>query len=205
MTHHSDDTSNRYVISLLVPDRAGVLRDISTAIATLNGNIDAINQTVQAGYFTVLMTASFPNHTTDLGAIEDGLSAAFPEPGADFVVSPYSPGKRLRDTAGGERYVITLTGIDRPGILKDVTTFLADRAINIEDWNVSFEARDQGTMPEVTHIGEITVPDHLDIKQLQADLRGVTGKLELVSCLYHINIFRAINEITPIAPLLRSH
>jgi predicted amino acid-binding ACT domain protein len=205
MTHHSDGQTNRYVISLLVPDRAGVLRDISTAITALDGNIDAINQTVKAGYFTVLLTASFPNATIELSSIQDGLGAAFPEAGADFVVAPYSPGQPPRGEATGERYVVTLTGTDRPGILKAVTTFMAERDINIEDWSVSFEERDQTTMPEVTHIGEITVPAHLDVKQLQADFRVVTHELELVSCLYHINIFRAINEITPITPLLRSN
>jgi predicted amino acid-binding ACT domain protein len=198
--------ANRYVISLLVPDRAGVLRDISIAIGSLNGNIDAINQTVQAGYFTVLLTASFPGADTTLGTIQACLEAAFSEPGADFVVSPYAPSEIPRGNAVGERYVVTLNGIDSPGVLKAVTTFLADRDINIEDWSVSFEEHDQTTPSTVvTHIGEITVPPHLDIKQLQADFRVITRHLELVSCIYHINIFRAINEITPIAPLIHTN
>ena len=44
--------ANRYVVSVVVPDRVAILRDITSAVADLGGNIDGISQTVVQGYFT---------------------------------------------------------------------------------------------------------------------------------------------------------
>jgi predicted amino acid-binding ACT domain protein len=38
----------RYVLSVLVSDRVGILRDITAAVADLGANIDGISQTVVA-------------------------------------------------------------------------------------------------------------------------------------------------------------
>ena len=55
----SAEKQTRYVISVVVPDRVAILRDITTAITDLDANIDGISQTVVAGYFTALLTATF--------------------------------------------------------------------------------------------------------------------------------------------------
>ena len=51
--------ADRYVVSVLVADRVGILRDITGALADMGARIDGISQTVEAGYFTVILTASF--------------------------------------------------------------------------------------------------------------------------------------------------
>lgn len=50
-------TESRYVISLLVADRIGILRELTTAVTDLGANIEGISQTVVQGYFTVIMIA----------------------------------------------------------------------------------------------------------------------------------------------------
>ncbi len=54
----------------------------------------------------------------------------------------------------------------------------------------------------VTHIGEITVPDKLDIRQVQDELEQALASFGLQSRIQHQNIFRATNEIGPIRALL---
>ena len=187
----------RYVVSVLVRDRVAVLRDITAAVAALDANIDAISQTVMAGYFTVILVVSAPP-----GCSADALHAAVFKPfAADeaFVaVSPYDPQADTRPTVEGERYIVTVSGPDKPGILRDITAFLAERGINIEDWHVTIE---RGV---VTHVGEVTLPSRLDVKQAQDELRQVLAPHALAGSIHHENIYRATNEVGPIGSLLGS-
>ena len=184
----------RHVISVLIADRAGILRDITGAVTAMGANIDGVRQTVVAGYFTVMLTASFaaPSPPEE---VRKRMLQAF-EPGeAQITVIPYDA-RKANPVVNGERYIVTITGEDHTGILKAVTGFLAERGINIEDWDVDFN----GT--RVTHVGQITVPHRLEIKQLQVEFRHLADSLSLHAGIQHENIFRAISEIGPIKPLV---
>ena len=190
----SKNSPARLVISVLVPDRVGILREISTAIFDMGGNIEDISQTVVQHYFTVTLTATFdraPQPETVEAAIRDRF-----EPGeASVMVRPHIT-PRASHTNEGERYMLILRGPDRPGILKTVTIFLAERRINIEDWHVLV------TDETALHIGEVTLPGTLDLKQTQAELHRAMQPLGLDSQIQHENIFRATNDIGPIKRLL---
>ncbi len=186
---------NRFMISLVVPDQSGILRDLTATVTDLNANIDNISQTVVAGYFTCLLTAEFPPQT-ETATIRRMLQERLGNAGAEWIVMPCLP-HTGRPNISGDRYVVTLHGTDRKGILKALTTFMADRNINIEDWYVEIKG------DQATHVGELTIPAKLDIAQIQADLRDVAEPLRLACCLHHENVFRAMQEITPIKPLLQ--
>src|ERR1039458_5355346 len=133
----ADQDKKRYVISVLVSDRVGVLRDITSAVTDLGANIDGISQTVVAGYFTVILTASFDQpHSPD--EIRVAIEEHFDVREASVVVRLYARRDAAPPTVDGEGYVVTITGKDRPGILKATTGFLAAKGINIEDWYVEF-------------------------------------------------------------------
>ena len=185
----------RYVIALLVADRVGILRDLTSSVARLGGNIDGIRQTVVNGYFTVTLTAEFPRARA-AEKVREAIAENFTGEEAWVVVRPWVPGPPVHGAADGDAYVVTLTGPDRPGVLKAVTTFFASKGINIEDWTVAFDRAG------ATQVGELTVPRHLDVPQVQAELRQALAKLEQTACLQQVNIFRATNEIGPIKPLL---
>jgi predicted amino acid-binding ACT domain protein len=184
----------RFVISVVVPDRVGILRDISAAVSDLAANIDGISQTVVEGYFTVLLTATF-KAASSANDIAESIRGRFNPDEASVMVRPHVKAP-VAPCVGGERFILTMTGKDRPGILRAVTAFLAERHINIEDWYVSFEG------PNVMHIGEVTLPGRLDVQQLQADLSRAMARLEMQVHVHHENIFRATNDIGPINRLI---
>jgi predicted amino acid-binding ACT domain protein len=187
--------NERYVISVLVADRVGILRGITSAITDLGANIDGISQTVVAGYFTVILTASFSKPQA-LEAIRSAILANFERDEAAVLVRPYAADATRRAPVHGDRYVLILSGVDRPGILKAVTAFLAEKGINIEDWFVHYEGRG------VTHVGEVTVPVMLDIKHMQDEFRQVAAGLGLKCSVQHENIFRVTSEIGPVQTML---
>jgi predicted amino acid-binding ACT domain protein len=187
--------TQRYVVSVLVADRVGVLRDISTAMTHLGANVDGISQTVVKGYFTVILTVTLQEPRPP-EALQNAILRAFRPDEASVVVRPCTATVPTPPVSHGHRYILTLTGQDRMGILKTATTFLAAKGINVEDWFVQF----QGTL--VTHIAEVTLPAKLDVRQVQAEFRQLVAPLGLTCGIQHQNIFRATNEIGPIRRLL---
>lgn len=186
--------SKRLVISVLIADRAGILRDITGAVTTMGANIDGVRQTVVAGYFTVMLTASFPT-PMDAQSVCKHMQTSFNDDHATITVIPYDNQESV-SAIQGERYMVTITGEDHTGILKAVTSFFAERNINIEDWDVDFKGN------RVTHVGQITVPRRLEIQQLQVEFRHLVDSLQLCGGIQHENIFRAISEVGPIKTLL---
>jgi predicted amino acid-binding ACT domain protein len=192
----SAEKQTRYVVSVVVPDRVAILRDITTAITDMDANIDGISQTVVAGYFTALLTATFEDRPS-ADAVKAAIQDRFDNRSASIHVRSHDAPPASRRRVKGDRYVVIVTGVDRKGVLRAVTTFLAEHGINIEDWHVSFDP------PRVTHVGEITVPAALDVKQLQDGFHDVLAALGLNGCVQHQNIFRVTNEVGAIKLLLR--
>jgi glycine cleavage system transcriptional repressor len=189
-----DSSTSRYVISVLLPDRVAILRDITSAIVDAGGNIDAISQTVLAGHFSLTLAVTVPARMQPQ-SVRAAIICRFPDDPISVAVV-----QRVAETTGpsavdGARYIITAAGPDRPGILKAVTAMLADRGINIEDWQVGI------VNGWVTHVGEVTVPAALDILKLQQDFRDILASVGLNGGLQHENIFRATSEIGPIRSL----
>jgi glycine cleavage system transcriptional repressor len=188
---------NRYVVALLLPDRVAILRDVSSAVNGIRGNIDAISQTVVAGYFTVILTASFPSDTGE-DDIRGAIQAHFTDEHLNVVVDRYAVPQPACARPRGDRYMVTAHGPDRGGILMRITSFLAARHINIEDWYVALDGG------HVTHIGEVSLPPSLDVKQVQDEFRGELASAGLSGSMQHVNIFRATNEVGPIRALLNT-
>lgn len=192
-TATSATPENRYIMTVLVADRIGIMRDITSAIADIGGNIDAISQTVVEGYFTVILTATV-DKSLSAEDVRNAVLENFDKNEASVLIRSYS---RLKHCPViGDRYILTITGEDCPGILKKVTTFLAEKGINIEDWYVEFKG------PGVTHIGEITIPRLLDIRQVQDEFDHLLSAMNMVSCIQHENIFIATNQVGAIESLL---
>lgn len=192
-------TTARYVIAVLLADRVAILKDITAALSDLNGNIDGIRQTVVNGYFTVSLTAVFdPPKSAE--QIRQALATKFAGTDASIVVMEHHL-KAIRQPVRGDRYILTIAGPPHPDLLKTVTAFLAEKGVNIEDWHLG--ADNSGA----SHIGEVTIPQHLDLKQIQDEFRQTLAPMGLRSCIQHENIFRATNEVCAIRTLLegKSH
>lgn len=186
---------NQYLIAVLVADRVAILRDITSAVADLGARVDGISQTVMEGYFTVTLAVSL-DQPRQVERIRAAILEKFGENEAAVVVIPYDSRRAASRPVKGDRYVLSVTGNDRPGVLKEVTHFLAAKGVNIEDWQMGFNGA------VVTHIGEITVPALLDIKQFQDEFRQVLSALSLSGGIQHENIFRVTNEVGAVRLLL---
>ncbi len=184
----------RCVVSVLMEDRVGILRDLSAAVVELGGNVDGLSQTVSENFFTVILTAVFAPGTSTQ-RVEDCVYEHIPDPGAGVIVRPCRldpPGA----AAPEPQYIVTVRGKDRPGLLNDITAFLAGKEVNINDWFFRFAGED------VVHVGQVTIPASVDVRKMQQELGEVFGEERIRCALQHDNIFKVTNEVGPITSLL---
>jgi glycine cleavage system regulatory protein len=117
------------VLTVIGPDRPGLVELVSRTVTAHQGNWESSRMARMAGRFAGILQVSVPGEKADglaaaLSALQGhGLRVvvdrAAPEPDA-----PATPTHLMR---------VELVGNDRPGLIRDVSSALADRGINVEE------------------------------------------------------------------------
>jgi len=188
-----------YVITVMSRDRVGIVRDVSTAISEIEGDIADLRQSVLGGYFTMILLATFPP-AQSVESIRQkltlvNLSSTTP---LEIVV------KRVTEAAVGEAaspdatYVLTASGEDRIGFVAAVSGFCARNDINILDLSTTV-AEGQYVMillvdlSRSLHEGDARQPAGLE--RIHENLKQFGQETGLNVVLQHYDIFKATNEI----------
>jgi len=169
-------------------DRVGIVADVTRAVESLGGTVDASSQTVLKGYFTLILTAGFAEKRSaeDIRAAVERAGA----PGELAVsVKAQEPDACSAARPPEDQFVLTVVGSAHPGILCRISSHLASRNINIVD----LYCYTQGE--EFVMIGQLAIPKRLDVRQIQIDLEGLFAGRDLAIRLQHEDIFVATNEI----------
>jgi glycine cleavage system regulatory protein len=115
------------VLSVLGPDRPGLVSELSALVAAHGGNWLESRMVQLAGQFAGAALVMVPDEqVASLTAALHGLGAA----GLRVTASPAAP-PAPRD--GGRRLKLGIVGQDRPGILRDVTVVLARQGVTIDE------------------------------------------------------------------------
>jgi len=115
------------VLTLIGPDRPGIVEALAEPIAAHGGNWLESRMAHLAGQFAGLLRVEVPD---DRAA---GLRAALErltERGLRVVVAT---GPLPSAPAGQRPMLLDLTGLDRPGIVREIARALAERGVNIEE------------------------------------------------------------------------
>ncbi|MFP4540349.1 MAG: glycine cleavage system protein R [Opitutales bacterium] len=127
---------HRLVLTVLGPDRPGLVADVASAIAAAGGNWMESRMVRLGGQFAGLVEAEIPAHARSAvdSALEDlrgrGLRLT-----VEAVIGPdLTPGPEEQELR------LELLTPDRPGILREVTTLLAQYRLNVEELATGFEA-----------------------------------------------------------------
>ena len=114
------------VITILGPDRSGLVKSLSETLNHFQGNWTESRMSHLAGKFAGIVQISVPTEqveqlTTALQALQsDGLQISIEKVDQDKV----APSKEIS---------LELLGQDRPGIIRDITEQLARLNVNIEE------------------------------------------------------------------------
>ena len=112
------------ILTIIGPDRPGLVRALSEAVAARGGSWLESRMARLAGQFAGIVMVDAPE------ALLDDLPAL--ERAGLRITATLSGGAEVRPVAG-PRLVLEVVGNDRPGIVHDVSQVLAAHRVNIEE------------------------------------------------------------------------
>ncbi len=117
------------VITAIGPDRPGLVNEISAFLADRNINIEDSRMAVLGGEFAVILLSS--GDETVIGNLKNETARIENKTGLSFQIKPtIAPDKRKISPSIPHR--LTVTGMDHPGIVNEITCVLNAHLINIE-------------------------------------------------------------------------
>lgn len=186
-----------YIITVMARDRVGIVRDVSTALAGIDGNITHVSQTVMRGHFTLILSVQMPDERTQL-EIRQAVERRGAVGELEVNVRPFLDGAGCTEPeCETDRFTLSMRGEDSPGLIARTTTYLANSGINIEDVYAYIH---EG---KALILAQVSIPRNLDIDQVQTGLRDALNGFAVAAHLQHQNIFRATSEVLSVLGLQR--
>lgn len=162
------------VVSALGEDKPGIVKSLAKYILDCAGNIAESHMSVLGGEFALMMLVTGDEETLD--KIESGLSNISDSLGLTLITK-YTQ-KPIAKTEGVP-YKIEIIAMDHPGIVHDVTDYLAQQRINVEELQTdSYAAPHTGT-PMFSLNLEITIPGSINIAEFRKNFRRFCDDLNL--------------------------
>ena len=156
-----------YALTVLGHDRPGIVAEVTEAIADLGGNLEDSTMTLLRGHFAMTLIADVAGTAEDIAARLVPLS----DSGLVVSVRELPPADAAADER--QRYLLTVHGGDRPGIVSAVARRIADLGGNITDLSTRLVDGFYVLVAEVQLLPERTEQAQHALREAAADL-GVT-------------------------------
>lgn len=165
----------RYIISLLAANRVGIMAAVTTAMDELGANLHEASIAVIQNFFSVVIAADFPEKRDPTLIQEhiEGICSAFnidvcvKDPGIDVptILSPEEC----------DKYLLTISGKNRSGILRMISSQLGQDGVDILDLSATSSEDKQSFEMMI----KIAVPITLDLMDLQITLENLCSSLDI--------------------------
>jgi glycine cleavage system transcriptional repressor len=186
--------AKRYIITLMAANRVGILAAVTTSLAELGGDIQEVSQTVMQRFFTIIMSAEFPE-IRDPSVIVDHIRGVCRPFGVEVnLKDPDEEPLQESPAEGSEKYYLTAEGQDKPGMVRQISARLAQEGIDITD--VFARRAEEGQT--FVMVMELAVPKGVDALALQRELVQLGSAVGLSAALQHEDIFTATNDPRPV-------
>ncbi|MEU8000888.1 ACT domain-containing protein [Catellatospora sp. NPDC049111] len=115
-------------VTVIGPDRTGIVADVAEALARLGANLTDSTMTRLRGHFAMTLICTAPASATEVEAALLPLSAD-----GQLLVTVRDVGPDEPPHNGGLPYLLSVHGADRLGIVAAVTRVVADAGGNVTD------------------------------------------------------------------------
>lgn len=162
---------NDLVLTLIGPDRPGLVESVAQVIASHGGNWLESRMAHLAGKFAGILRAEVPTERTD--AVIEALRQLEAR-GLKVVVEPAARAA----AAGSERSMdLELVGLDRPGIVREISQLLAQHAVNVDELVTDRTSAPMSGEMLFRARARIRLPDAFDLPRLRAGLDRVASDM----------------------------
>src|SRR5512144_384238 len=159
------------VLTLIGPDRPGLVETVAEPIAAHGGNWLESRMAHLAGQFAGILRVEVPD--AKAAALSDALrrleSRGLRVTVESAAGSAAAPPRRL--------LVVDLVGLDRPGIVHEISVVLAQRGVNIEELVTDRTPAPMSAELLFRSRARVNVPEGLDASELRARLEKLAQDL----------------------------
>ena len=180
------------IITVIGPDRPGIIASISGTLFNRGCNIENISQTILQSEFAGICVVSIPENLMP-EELHKAMNQELSDQNLHVHIKPLGDEKSRQGDDAGEPFIITTSGPDKKGLVAIISRIIADSNANITNLTAVFKG---GSNPDSNiMIYEIDVPAHIDMNILSRNLRQKALENNLDLTIQHKNIFDAVNRI----------
>jgi glycine cleavage system transcriptional repressor len=159
-----------FAVTAIGRDRPGIVSAVSSVLLAHRGNVEDSQMTILRGRFTIMLIVSTADDV-DVERLNADLERTRKQLGLDAValseVSDVEP-----DAEAIPSHVVSVYGVDHPGIVHAVTSALADQGVNIVDLTTRLVGGQEGE-PLYAMMMEVTLPAGLSAEMVEQSLHAV--------------------------------
>ncbi|MBL7225599.1 MAG: HAD-IB family phosphatase [Desulfobacteraceae bacterium] len=184
-------------LSAIGLDSPGLVSKITKKVFELGGNIIDVEENCRRGLFSIFLIITFPYSSDSMESITDSLKTIEDETGLKVILGEYDE-REANGFSEKENHLVTILGMDRPGLIASISGFFLKHNINIE--NCRMIARGEFFSMEmlIDSMGMTTGRD-LDrneaIDHWKSELKDLCAGLDHSVVIQSENIFNKIKKL----------
>ena len=158
----------QYAVSAIGRDRPGIVAAVTRVLLDHDVNLEDSQMTILRGRFTMTLVLAAPGEGVDEAQLRSELEAAARGLGLD-AISLEPVGDPSAPPAPDPSHIVTVYGVDHPGIVHAVTAALAAAEVDITDLNTRLVSDEDGEDLYAMML-EVAPPAGLSAQDLEAVL-----------------------------------
>jgi glycine cleavage system transcriptional repressor len=159
---------NYFLLTAFGKDRPGMVAGVSQTLVELQGNIEDASMSRLGGEFAMMLVTALPK-AVSVAALEKRFKAFEKKLGLQIAVKGIPASAAHRSSKEEPpKYLISVYGTDRPGIVHQITHALAKRHVGITD--LQTKVIGGAKKPVYVMLLELQVPPALDMDALRTEL-----------------------------------
>ncbi len=159
------------VLTLLGPDRPGLVELVAGVIASHGGNWLESRMSHLAGKFAGILRAELP---ADRVAAATAALATLESRGLKVIVEVAA---RAGERAPDQSMELELVGLDRAGIVREISQLLAGNGVNVEELVTNRSSAPMSGEMLFEARARVRVPPSTDVAKLRSELERVASDL----------------------------
>jgi len=170
----------------------GLVARITAKIFEMNGNIVDVEENCRRGMFSIFLVVDFAASEVPIGEIFATLKAIENEMGLKIILAQYDK-DAVTIAQSTENHLVTIIGIDRPGIIAKISNFLHAKNIMIEKCRMIARGR-FFSMEMVIDTHEIKMAPHQEhgerLENMKYELKLLCAEIDQSVVIQSENIYR---------------
>ena len=184
-------------LSVIGLDSPGLVSRITTKVFELGGNIIDVEENCRRGLFSIFLIIDFSASGNSVYEIENNLNALQDETGLKVNLGIHNDSE-IRQLSEKENHLVTVLGVDQPGIIANVSAFFHNYNINIEKCRMIARGK-FFSMEMVIDSSRIKIEQGLShnkaVEKVKSELKDLCSKMQQSVVIQSENIYNKVKKL----------